>query len=102
MAQFVRNYATIAPKTLQTAPNLQNPAMPSTSAVLNSIRASGNGLTLAELLSRHPDIFRRTAQRLIAKLIESGQAAALGEGSFYYVFSSCTRLSHGGCGLFYA
>jgi len=37
-------------------------------------------LTLAELLTRHPGIARRTAQRLIAKLIESGQVTALGEG----------------------
>lgn len=30
-------------------------------------------MTLAELLTGHPDIARRTAQRLIAKLIESGK-----------------------------
>lgn len=55
-------------------------AMSSTTDLLNSIRASENGLTLAELLTAHPGIARRTAQRLIAKLIESGQVAALGEG----------------------
>jgi Fic family protein len=54
--------------------------MSSTTALLNSIGASNNGLTLAELLGRHPDIARRTAQRLIAKLIESGQVTAQGEG----------------------
>lgn len=48
--------------------------------LLNSIQAAENGLTLAELLIRHPDIARRTAQRLIAKLIESGQVTAPGEG----------------------
>ncbi|WP_159912211.1 Fic family protein [Pantoea sp. 18069] len=54
--------------------------MSSTNDLLNSIRASGSGLTLAELLTRHPEIPRRTAQRLIAKLIESGQVTAQGEG----------------------
>lgn len=55
-------------------------AMSSTTDLLNSIRASENGSTLAELLTAHPDIARRTAQRLIAKLIDSGQVAAMGEG----------------------
>ena len=54
--------------------------MASTTDLLNSIRASGNGWTLAELLTAHPAIARRTAQRLIAKLIDSGQVAATGEG----------------------
>ncbi len=54
--------------------------MSSTHDLLNSIRASGSGLTLAELLTRHPEIARRTAQRLIAKLIESGKLTAQGEG----------------------
>src|SRR5471030_153847 len=54
--------------------------MLSTSNLLSSILASAGGLTLAELLSEHPDIARRTAQRLIAKLIEGGQVIALGEG----------------------
>lgn len=48
--------------------------------LLNSIRASASGLTLTELLTGHPDIARRTAQRLIAKLIESDQIAARGAG----------------------
>lgn len=47
---------------------------------LNSIRASDNGLTLAELLTAHPEVARRTAQRLIAKLIDSGQVVAMGKG----------------------
>ncbi len=54
--------------------------MASTTDLLNSIRSSGNGWTLAELLTAHPAIARRTAQRLIAKLIDSGQVAATGEG----------------------
>lgn len=51
-----------------------------TADLLNGIRASDNGLTLAELLAAHPGIARRTAQRLIAKLIESGQVVAQGKG----------------------
>lgn len=54
--------------------------MSSTNDLLNSIRAFGSGLTLAELLTRRPEIARRTAQRLIAKLIERGQVTAQGEG----------------------
>jgi len=54
--------------------------MSSTTDLLSSIRASENGLTLAELLTEHPDIARRTAQRLIAKLIDRGQVTATGEG----------------------
>lgn len=54
--------------------------MTSTNNLLSSIRASKNGLTLAELLIWHPDIARRTAQRVIAKWIASGQVTAQGEG----------------------
>ena len=54
--------------------------MSSTADLLNSIQVSGSGLTLAELLTAHTDIARRTAQRLIATLIESGQVTAEGEG----------------------
>jgi len=54
--------------------------MSSTTDLLNSIQASSHGLTLAELLTQHPSIARRTAQRLIAKQIEVGQITALGEG----------------------
>ena len=54
--------------------------MSSITDLLNSIQAAQNGLTLAELLSGHADIARRTAQRLIAQLIERGQVTALGEG----------------------
>ena len=54
--------------------------MSSTTGLRNSIQASRNGLTLAELLTAHTEIARRTAQRLIAALIASGQITALGEG----------------------
>lgn len=54
--------------------------MPSNLDLLSSIQASAHGLTLAELLARHPGIARRTAQRFIARLIENGQITASGEG----------------------
>lgn len=54
--------------------------MSATTDLLETIRGSESGLTLAELLGRHPSIARRTAQRLIAKLIESGHITAQGEG----------------------
>ncbi len=54
--------------------------MSSTTDLLATIQATWSGLTLAELLTQHPAIARRTAQRLIAKLIESGQVTARGEG----------------------
>lgn len=54
--------------------------MPVATDLLETIRGSESRLTLAELLGHHPSIARRTAQRLIAKLIESGHITAQGEG----------------------
>ncbi len=62
--------------------------MSSITDLLNSIQASKNGLTLAELLSGHAAIARRTAQRLIAQLIERGQVTARGEGRARRYFAS--------------
>jgi Fic family protein len=47
--------------------------------LLLSIQASKHGLTLAALLTAHPGIARRTAQRQLASLLESGQITARGE-----------------------
>ena len=66
--------------------------MSSTIDLLKSIQTSGSGLTLAELLTRHPDIARRTAQRQIAKLIESGQVNAQGEGRARRYFGAVTQI----------
>ena len=60
--------------------NCANTIVSPTTDLLNSILASHSGLTLALLLAGHPDMARRTAQRLIAKLVETGQVKALGEG----------------------
>lgn len=69
--------------------------MSSTTDILNSIRESENGLTLTELLTAHPDIARRTAQRLIAKLIESGQIAGVGRGRARRYFRADARSGSG-------
>jgi Fic family protein len=54
--------------------------MSSATDLLNTIQGSEDGVTLADLLTAHPQIARRTAQRLLRKLIDSGEIAALGEG----------------------
>ena len=54
--------------------------MPSTTELLVSIKASAQGVTLAELLTLHPSIARRTAQRQIAKFIDEGRVIAHGKG----------------------
>lgn len=69
--------------------------MPPTTDLLNSIRTSEDGLTLAELLTVHPGIARRTAQRLIAKLIDSGQVTALGEGRARRYFRAAAQAGRG-------
>jgi Fic family protein len=54
--------------------------MSSASDLLNSIQESAPGLTLAELLVRHSDVARRTAQRWISQLIIDGGITGVGEG----------------------
>jgi len=54
--------------------------MKSSTELQASIQESDNGITLAELLTQHPNIARRTAQRQIAKLVKSGVVNAQGEG----------------------
>ena len=83
MAQFKDLRQNCATTTSSSA----SPEMSSTTDLLNSIHASANGVTLAELLTRHPGTARRTAQRLIAKLIDNGQITAQGEGRARRYFS---------------
>lgn len=64
-----------------------------TTDLLHSIQISEHGLTLAELLTHHPTIARRTAQRLIAQLIERGQITARGEGRARRYFGAGTRIA---------
>lgn len=69
--------------------------MTSTTHLLNSIGATERGLTLAELLAEHPALARRTAQRMVAQLIESGQVAARGAGRARRYVRSVAPLSTG-------
>ena len=48
--------------------------------LLQSIQAFPAGLSLSELLARHPQVARRTVQRLISQMIAAGQISASGEG----------------------
>lgn len=52
--------------------------------------AAPTGLTLAELLARHPDVARRTAQRWIGKLIARGQVIGVYEGRARRYLSAAT------------
>lgn len=54
--------------------------MSSLTELLTSIQAAEDGLTLAALLEQHPGIARRTAQRHLAVLVESGTIIAQGRG----------------------
>lgn len=54
----------------------------------NTIQASSSGLTLAELMARHPGVARRTAQRWISQLLRQGQLWAQGEGRARRYFSA--------------
>lgn len=67
--------------------------MSSTTDLLASIQLSDPGLTLAELLTQHSGIARRTAQRLIAKLIEQGRIRAQGEGRARRYFDADAKAS---------
>lgn len=54
--------------------------MPATDTLLESIAETPDGISLAGLLTRHPAVARRTAQRQIAHLLEHGRIFAQGEG----------------------
>ena len=65
---------------MQSATNLQT-----------SIQESDNGITLAELLTQHPNVPRRTAQRQIAKLIDSEMITARGKGRARRYYSAVAK-----------
>lgn len=56
-------------------------------SLLSSIKTAVNGVTLAELQTKHPNIARRTLQRRVAQLIDIGQIVARGEGRARHYFS---------------
>ncbi|WP_193495556.1 Fic family protein [Nitrincola alkalisediminis] len=62
--------------------------MSSTNDLLKSINASTNGVSMAELMTMHPGIARRSAQRQVAKLVEDGLVVARGDGRGRRYFSA--------------
>jgi Fic/DOC family len=54
--------------------------MSATGTVLNRIRSAEEGLSIAQILSAHPEITKRTAQRVVSKLIANGLVVAVGDG----------------------
>ncbi len=54
--------------------------MTALATLLRSIQSSTTGLTLAELLARHPGLARRTVQRWISQWIAQGLVTVSGEG----------------------
>ncbi len=54
--------------------------MSSTNDLLNSINAAIDGLSIAEIMTLYPDLARRSVQRQVAGLVESGQIIARGRG----------------------
>lgn len=61
--------------------------MSTISSLYESIQQSPSGLTLAELMTQHPQMARRTAQRWISRLIDEGKIVAHGEGRARRYFS---------------
>jgi len=55
--------------------------------LLKTIEQSRQGISLAELLTHHPDVPRRTAQRWIRQLIDAHKIRASGEGRARRYFS---------------
>lgn len=53
---------------------------PTRDQLVDSILSSPDGLSIADLLARHPDLARRTAQRWLSELMTSGRVRAVGEG----------------------
>jgi len=54
--------------------------MSSTTELLNSVNASVSGVSMAELMTLHPGLARRSVQRQVAKLVKDGLAVARGDG----------------------
>lgn len=55
------------------------PDRESAAALLKSIQSSPEGLSMPELLARHPGVAHRTAQRWISQLLDAGNIRAQGQ-----------------------
>ena len=65
----------------------------SAKVLLSSIQYASEGITLNKLLSDHPQIARRTAQRQIADMIAAGQIEARGKGRARRYFATAPMCS---------
>ena len=68
--------------------------MPTPSDLLNSIHGSAQGSSISELLAAHPDLSRRTAQRLLAAFLEAGAISAHGNARARRYFGVAPRVTH--------
>ena len=66
--------------------------------LLESLQASSSGWTLSEVLARHPNLARRTAQRLLARLVENGELVARGKGRACRYHATLARSAADGSG----
>nr|VFJ45530.1 MAG: Fic family protein [Candidatus Kentron sp. FW]VFJ57731.1 MAG: Fic family protein [Candidatus Kentron sp. FW] len=62
-----------------------------TEQLLKSLQCTSDGITLSELLQRHPEVTRRTAQRRISQLITRGEIIAKGQGRARRYFATGTQ-----------
>jgi Fic family protein len=54
--------------------------MPSAEDLLQSLRSSSGGLSIADILTEHPELARRTAQRWLGDLVAQGRVISQGAG----------------------
>ena len=67
--------------------------MPTAIDLLKTIQTTAGGLTLTELLTEHPDVARRTAQRWIRQLIAEEQIVPVGEARARRYFAAKTEFT---------
>lgn len=67
--------------------------MPTLNTLLQTIMQSTQGLTLADLLTQHPEVARRTAQRWIGQLIAEQRIMAVGQGRARRYYAASAPLS---------
>ncbi|WP_371763434.1 Fic family protein [Massilia sp.] len=65
--------------------------MTPTTVVQSTIETFTDGVTLVELLAKHPNMARRTVQRVIARLIADGRVRAVGAGRARRYFRNVVR-----------
>ncbi len=68
--------------------------MPTPDESVDSIQSSLEGLSIADVLARHPDLALRTAQRWLRELMATGRIMAIGEGRARRCLGVATSLSY--------